>query len=462
MRVQASNNPGFLLRPRNHNAARIQASNAGRFAPGRGSKKAYRPQASNSNRFAPSSSKKSSTQVHRVDCQNGGHSRQYEKPAGDLMVDLEEVATRNIADPIRLKYDRAPGSNPSQHVAESVQNDIKVLDQLAHIKFESGGNGMINNPKSEEDEQGNNSLTSVHEKESLPPANVALTCSQHLDPDGIILPTSSWIEVKGILPISSLDSILETFQRLLDAEREMGIVDLDALWNPNEQPSVPLLKFDDQDDGLTKSSVIRGIGGGDENKSLQNWVEAAHVVLSPFGRPKGWHLKFRNRSIVNAILSHAQEHPIYDAWKELKISEWIPPHKGQNKARHDRDNAGNPSSSREDSRSSLVVTDSMIRIESCPDSLTAEDVMLMMSRYDLNPIGPSVQEWKGLTEDGMKQAPLMFVVHFADPSWARAAVRDLQSTEIDGKILRLAQYPRQMRVDADAISNSEISMEEAY
>lgn len=96
----------------------------------------------------------------------------------------------------------------------------------------------------------------------------------------------------------------------------------------------------------------------------------------------------------------------------------------------------------------MVVTDSMIRVENCPASLTAETVTLMMSRYDLTPIGHTVSEWKGETLDG-KVAPLMFVVHFADPSWARAAVRDLQATNVDGKFLTFAQYPRQLRVSSE-------------
>ena len=70
---------------------------------------------------------------------------------------------------------------------------------------------------------------------------------------------------------------------------------------------------------------------------------------------------------------------------------------------------------------------------------------LMLSRYDLAPLGPTVVRWEGTTSDG-KKPPLMFLVHFADPSWARAAVRAFQSKEIEGQALRLAQYPKQIRI----------------
>jgi hypothetical protein len=286
---------------------------------------------------------------------------------------------------------------------------------------------------------------------SHPKRSGPLPCADHLDPDGAVLPKSCWIEVKGILTICSLDSMLTTFQNLLDLERQRGIVDLDALWDPAEQPTVPLLQWDDGQPNPASSS------------SSSSWVQAAHLLLSPFGRPTGWHLKFQNRSIVNAILSHAQEHPIYDAWKVIQVSEatMIPvaprPPASSSLSSHPHDMGHmSPAAARATIHTTnlaatpivgpdLVVTDSMIRVENCPPTLTAETLTLMMSRYDLTTIGPTVSEWKGETLDG-KVAPLMFVVHFADPSWARAAVRDLQATNLDGKALTFAQYPRQLRV----------------
>ena len=41
----------------------------------------------------------------------------------------------------------------------------------------------------------------------------------------------------------------------------------------------------------------------------------------------------------------------------------------------------------------------------------------------------------------------MYLVYFDDPSWARAAVRELQDIDIEGQNLRLFQYPKQLRSD---------------
>jgi hypothetical protein len=222
----------------------------------------------------------------------------------------------------------------------------------------------------------------------------------------MILPTSDWIHVDGILPNSSLEMVVDTFSKVLVNEQAIGIVDLDALWNPVEDPAVPTL-------------------APLEDEQQQQWIQAAHLVLSPFGRPTGWYLKFTNRSIVNSLLSHAQLHPLYCAWKPIKVAEYKyrqqPP-------------SPNP-----------IVTDSMIRFENSPNSLSADQLRLMLSRYELAPEGNTVIRWKGSIEG--KVAPLMFVVRFANASWARAALRDLQSTLVENKTLVLAQYPEQIRYD---------------
>jgi hypothetical protein len=242
--------------------------------------------------------------------------------------------------------------------------------------------------------------------------NETKTCAQHLDPQGMMLPTSDWIHVDGILPNSSLEMVVDTFSKVLVNEQAIGIVDLDALWNPVEDPTVPTLAPLDNE---------------------QNWIQAAHLVLSPFGRPTGWYLKFPNRSIVNSIVSHAQLHPLFCAWKPIKVTEYKylqePP-------------SPNP-----------IVTDSMIRFENSPNSLSADQLRLMLSRYELATEGNTVVQWKGSVEG--KTAPLMFVVRFADASWARAALRDLQSTMVENKTLVLAQYPQQIRYDEGATMDEE-------
>ena len=236
--------------------------------------------------------------------------------------------------------------------------------------------------------------------------NETKTCAQHLDPQGKLLSTSDWIHVDGILPNSSLEMILDTFSKVLVNEQAIGIVDLDALWNPVDDPAVPTLAPMDYNE-------------------QHNWIQAAHLVLSPFGRPTGWYLKFPNRSIVNSIVSHAQNHPLLCAWKPIKVSEY-----------EYRPDPLSPNP---------VVTDSMIRFENSPRSLSADQLRLMLSRYDLAPEGNTVVQWKGSVEG--KTAPLMFVVRFANASWARAALRDLQSTMVENKTLVLAQYPQQIRYE---------------
>mmetsp|Transcript_5027 Transcript_5027/g.14652 ORF Transcript_5027/g.14652 Transcript_5027/m.14652 type:complete len:105 (+) Transcript_5027:613-927(+) len=60
----------------------------------------------------------------------------------------------------------------------------------------------------------------------------------------------------------------------------------------------------------------------------QLWVEAAHSVMSSFGRPCGWFLKIKNWSVVNALLTLAQQEKVYMAWKLIKLSEWQPSQHG--------------------------------------------------------------------------------------------------------------------------------------
>ena len=52
--------------------------------------------------------------------------------------------------------------------------------------------------------------------------------------------------------------------------------------------------------------------------------------------------------------------------------------------------------------------------------------------------------WKGWTSDG-KRAPLMFVVRFASAAWARAAIREMQGLRVNGKSIKMIQYPNQLR-----------------
>lgn len=242
-----------------------------------------------------------------------------------------------------------------------------------------------------------------------------LLCGEHLDPDGTVLPSSDWIHVIGTLPIGSLNQILESIERWLREEEQKGIIDLDAEWNPVHDPQVPLVSLED----LTENQ-----------KPI---IEAAHVVLSPFGRPNGWHLKLANRSLVYSILARGQENHLRVGWKVVKVEEYH-----YSKERQEREDPAFAENG------GLVVDDSMVRIENCAHDLESDYIRYILSRYDLAHEGNTVLKWKGKTDDG-KIAPLMYIVRFASASWARAAVRELQSSTINGKVVKLIQYPKQIR-----------------
>eukprot|EP00934_Nitzschia_sp_Nitz4_P003522 Nitzschia sp. Nitz4//scaffold21_size171442//159282//160355//NITZ4_002192-RA/size171442-processed-gene-0.32-mRNA-1//1//CDS//3329542504//3512//frame0 len=253
--------------------------------------------------------------------------------------------------------------------------------------------------------------------------DVRKPCAQHLDPTGKMLPTSEWIHINGTLPVCSLEQVLSAVDLLLHEELIRGVIDLEADWNPIQDPYVPTIS-PEMEDPL---------------------IEAAHVVISPFGRPNGWYVKLRNRSFANAILTRAQNEHLKVGWKAVQVSshKYIPLSELQRTKGRRKKNVAllDPALA-----NGLVVDDSMVRIENCPHDLTAEYVRYLLSRYDLAPHGDTVIPWKGQTNDG-KVAPLMYVVRFASPEWARAAVRECQATIVNGKEVRLVQYPRQLRYE---------------
>ena len=282
--------------------------------------------------------------------------------------------------------------------------------------------------------------------------NERLTVAQHLDPKGKELPTSSWVHVNHTLPLCSLEETLSVFERLVH-EEATGIIDLEAPWNPYEDGMIlPTLEKDILSSSFSSDRRDRGQG----NSTI---VEAAHVVLSPFGRPNGWHLKFANRSVAYAILnrSKSRTNPILIGWKYVGIQEFNydkwkkgqtqrqplpPPPRGKKGTRY------NPINPNHSMHTDFIVDDTMVRVENCPVKIGTEYIRIMMSRYDLAHTGRTVIKWVGITPNG-KVAPPMFVVRFASSAWARAAVRELQGTQIDDNIIKLIQYPKQIRYHDD-------------
>lgn len=267
------------------------------------------------------------------------------------------------------------------------------------------------------------------------------------------VPESRWIKVLGVPPLSSLEAMVAGVNRALDEEhRVRGILDLDAVWDPDgdgESSSLPFLSFGDGDND------------GDGNSGGIDWVRKAKVILSPFGRVTGWKVQLENRSVVYALLMHARENPILCASKRIRVQEYRRSDDDDGTCIHDNDNGlrreasgqAAEASSDYDDMEYPQISDATVRIENCPDYATPLTIMNMFSRFDLRPEendttgggsgSPSIVRWVGKTSDG-RVPPATWLVHFADASWARAAVREKQGSRVDGRPITLAQYPKQI------------------
>ena len=300
--------------------------------------------------------------------------------------------------------------------------------------------------------------------------NASLPVRQHLDPNrSMDLPTSDWVQIFGSLPMTSLEEVLHSIESILRKETVEGdgIIDLDAEWNPHrdgeEPPLVPttldyVIENSDAEhrreyilDKVTDNQCGSGNSLDGDTDSSDNdrgttlemecfRVVKAHVVLSPFGRPTGWNLKLANPSMVHALLSVARNARVRGSlrigWKFARVGEHHPPPAAEAAA------GGSPHDP-DDTRTMLVVNDSMVRFENCPDVLTEDHLRHMLSRYELTRRGSTILRWRGRTSDG-RVPPLTFVVRFACPANARAAVREMQGKILEGRPMKLIQYPRQL------------------
>jgi hypothetical protein len=215
---------------------------------------------------------------------------------------------------------------------------------------------------------------------------------------------SNVVEVQHIPPMSSLDDIVRSINRVMDEELELGIVDLDG---------------ELQADGTLPMVSKSG-----------DWVQSATFILSAHARPTAWRIEFENRSIAHAFLQRAKTIPFVLVWKPVPVIEYKPPLL----------------------QPLFEVDDSMIRVENFPDCTTIDSMRHLFRRYELIPSGPTVVPWVS-EQTGFK----VFIVKFADPSWARAAVRELQGVEVKDMALRLAQYPKQIIRDAIIMEEESIS-----
>lgn len=200
--------------------------------------------------------------------------------------------------------------------------------------------------------------------------------------------------LQKIPPMISLDDVVRSINGVMDHEQELGIVDLDGNLQTND--TLPMVK-----------------------RVHKEWVQSATFLLSEHGRPNAWKIQFENRSLAHAFLQRAKAIPFRLIWKPVLVTEWNTQTAGLEPL--------------------VKVDESMIRVENFPSKISHDSMRHLFRRYDLATDGPTILPWVSRVT-GFK----MFVVRFDNPSWARAAVRELQGVDVEGHQLRLAQYPKQI------------------
>jgi hypothetical protein len=309
------------------------------------------------------------------------------------------------------------------------------------------------------------------------------------------VPTNEWVVVNNTSPISTLEAMVEGINDALDTvlTEHGGITDLEALWDPRMylgQIRLPQLDFDSifpqyssrvmQPTIETASTTGHDNNQNEEEESLLSrrvispqddsfrWVHEARMLLSPYGRPLGWKLKFANRSILYALLVRAKNNPVKCSWKTVQLDslsaqiqqqldDHFPPQeayvefafvKPTRPFIRDDDNVnviqpfGNNHLYYDDLDIKTLewLDDSVVRVENCDPKVDEQDLLRVFGAYDLK--APSIVRWLGKTNDGIK-APLTFFVRFADADWARAATREKQGSVMGSKAIRLVQFPKQ-------------------
>ena len=240
-----------------------------------------------------------------------------------------------------------------------------------------------------------------------------MTWGDHLAGSGIVVTYYPWIKITNISPNSSLDSMMDAVQQALDEELLKGIVDLDAPFVPHQ--TAPMLR-----------ETPEAIAAREEPHPH---ILEARLIISPFARPTGWYVRLAHRSMAQALRIRAKNGP------GLKVS-----HRKVEVKQH-RPNPKNPVFP----GTYPTISDATIRVENCPSNLTKITFINFFSRYDLSmDHDQSIVHWTGVTPDGREASTDTFLVHFSDPSWARAAVRERQGSSMSGHPVRLIQYPRQL------------------
>ncbi len=311
--------------------------------------------------------------------------------------------------------------------------------------------------------------------------------------DNLLGTSTEWVSVTNIPPLSTLEDLLVDVERIMTTEAKVGIVDLDAaehILQQNMESST--LSLSGEIEPLQKVPIW------EPDESLPgHMVLEAHLILSTLTRPKGWHLRFPNRSCVHALISHTSEaringiegrlqveslrmeqaqnakkhhnnlgetsdledipdfsykmidtRPLMCAWKEVDVYPFFPERKDI--MRHD-DPFFNEYKWR--------IDDTVVRVENCCRHATPYEIELLFSRYDLLDercsdlevveqivFAKSAEEsyQRRMDDSYTPSATTAFLIRFSSAAEARAAVREKQNIEFMGRKLMLAQFPRQI------------------
>ncbi len=311
--------------------------------------------------------------------------------------------------------------------------------------------------------------------------------------DAILGTSTDWVTVTNIPPLSTLEDLLVDVERIMTTEAKVGIVDLDAAEEMLQENM----------ESSTSSGEIeppQKVPIWEPDEALpSHMVLEAHLILSTLARPKGWHLRFPNRSCVHALISHTSEaringiegrlqvealrreqaenkkehpnnhektsdteyipdfsykmietRPLMCAWKEVDVHPFFP--------KKTDSKLGDPFFNEWKWR----IDDRVIRVENCCRHATPYQIELLFSRYDLLDercsdleaveqivFAKSAKEshQRRMDDSYTPSATTSFLIRFSSAAEARAAVREKQNVEFMGRRLMLAQFPRQILHD---------------
>ena len=249
---------------------------------------------------------------------------------------------------------------------------------------------------------------------------------------------TEWIKVSHIPPLSKLEDLLIDVERIMQTELKMGIIDL-------EKYEQDLLH---QEGGIENSTALLLWEPDDHLPS--HLVIEAHLILSPLFRSQGWYLRLPNRSCAHALLNHLKEakqtanmkvnpsetsqeeedkmqmdkfiaRPLKCGWKEVTVK------------------SSQPDEAFLESTKELKISDNVLRVENCCNSLTEAHIASLFSLFVLENGPMSIQQVvKGNDDESTTSS---FLVRFETCSEARAALSEKQNSIMLGQPIRLIQYP---------------------